>query len=58
MAYWVSSAVLRIVGDPDLAARMGQASLTVGQAHSETHTFDAYEELYRRIAQPGIHDLV
>ena len=54
----LSSAILRIVGDPDLATRMGRASLTIGQTHSETRTFDAYEGLYRRIAQPGLPDLV
>jgi glycosyltransferase involved in cell wall biosynthesis len=53
----MGSALLRIASEPDLAAQMGRASLTIGQAHSETHTFDAYEGLYRRIAQPGIDDL-
>jgi 1,2-diacylglycerol 3-alpha-glucosyltransferase len=45
----MAAAILRIVRHPDRAARMGQASLDIVQPHTESATFDAYENLYRRV---------
>jgi len=42
----MAKAMLGILRDPGLAARMGQASLSVAKSHGETHTFDLYEDLY------------
>jgi len=53
----MGEALLRVTRDPNVAAQMGQASLTIGRAHSETHTFDAYEGLYRRMAVLRIREL-
>jgi len=47
----LAKAVLRILGDPDLATRMGQASLTITEPHAEAHTFDLYEDLYWRTVE-------
>ena len=47
-----AKAVLGILCDPGLAARMGQASLSIARPHAETHTFDLYENLYRQML-PG-----
>jgi len=44
----MAGAILRILGDGDLAARMGQAGLKLVQPHAESHTFDQYEALYRQ----------
>jgi glycosyltransferase involved in cell wall biosynthesis len=44
----LAQAVLRILNDPDLAARMGRASLSIAEPHAEKHTFELYEELYHR----------
>lgn len=43
----LARAVSKILADPELAAAMGRASLPVAQEHSETRTFDRYENLYR-----------
>ena len=43
----VARAFGEILDDPDLAERLGQASLEIGRQHAEKATFDAYEELYR-----------
>lgn len=45
----VAQAMLSIIGDPALAARMGQASLAISRPHAETNTFDLYEQLYREV---------
>jgi glycosyltransferase involved in cell wall biosynthesis len=42
----MARAVLGILRDPDMATRMGQASLAIARSHAETHTFDLYENLY------------
>lgn len=42
-------AILGIVTDPALAARMGQESLSIARPHAETFTFDQYEQLYLRM---------
>lgn len=44
-----AQAILRLLRNPELRQRMGQASLTIAHPHEETHTFDRYEELYRSI---------
>jgi 1,2-diacylglycerol 3-alpha-glucosyltransferase len=44
----LAQAVSQILGDPELAARMGQASLPIAQEHAESCTFDRYEDLYHR----------
>jgi glycosyltransferase involved in cell wall biosynthesis len=46
----LAEAVSRILGDPELAAEMGQASLPIAQEHAETRTFDCYEALYHDTA--------
>jgi glycosyltransferase involved in cell wall biosynthesis len=40
-------AMLSILGDPQLAQRMGQVSLEIGRAHDEQLTFQAYDDFYR-----------
>ncbi len=45
----MAKAIVRILRDPKLAARLGEAGLAIAQAHAETHTFDSYEQLYRRL---------
>jgi 1,2-diacylglycerol 3-alpha-glucosyltransferase len=42
----LAEAVSQILGDPELASEMGQASLPIAQEHAETRTFDHYEDLY------------
>lgn len=49
----MAGAILRILGDPDLAARMGQASLGIAEPHAENHTFDLYEQLYEQMLAGG-----
>jgi len=52
----MAKAILDILCDPHLAARMGQASLSIAQSHDETHTFKRYEALYRQIlSERGDH---
>lgn len=46
-----ATAFRKIVDNPDLATRLGQASLEVGRQHAEENTFDAYEALYREYSQ-------
>ena len=43
----LGDAILSILNDPSLAARMGQVSLEIGRAHDEQRTFQAYDEFYR-----------
>jgi glycosyltransferase involved in cell wall biosynthesis len=43
----VARALSKILDDPELAERLGQASLEIGRQHAQEATFDAYEELYR-----------
>lgn len=43
----MARAVERILADKALATRMGQASLSIAQRHSESDTFDRYEALYQ-----------
>jgi glycosyltransferase involved in cell wall biosynthesis len=45
----MAAAMIRILGDPALAARMGEASLAIAQPHEETHTFDLYEAAYQEL---------
>jgi len=46
----LGDAILYILDHPDEARRMGQVSLTIGRAHDEQITFQAYEDFYRRMA--------
>lgn len=47
----MAEAMARILGEPALAASMGQESLSIARAHAESRTFDLYEDLYRRTLQ-------
>jgi 1,2-diacylglycerol 3-alpha-glucosyltransferase len=42
-----ADAFRKLIDNPGLAEKLGQASLEIGRKHAETHTFDAYEEIYR-----------
>lgn len=42
----LAEAASQILGNPELAAKMGQAGLLIAQEHAETRTFDHYEDLY------------
>ncbi|MGC8872911.1 MAG: glycosyltransferase [Chloroflexia bacterium] len=44
----LARAALRILNDPELAARMGRASLSIAEPHADRHTIELYEELYHR----------
>ena len=46
-----ATAIREILQDPELAERLGQASLEIGRRHAEKNTFDAYEKLYRAYIQ-------
>jgi 1,2-diacylglycerol 3-alpha-glucosyltransferase len=43
----LSNAILHILQNPDKAKRMGEVSLSIGLAHDERLTFQAYEDFYR-----------
>jgi glycosyltransferase involved in cell wall biosynthesis len=45
----MGDAVLRILGEADLAHRMGQAGLAIAAEHDERRTFDKLEALYARM---------
>jgi 1,2-diacylglycerol 3-alpha-glucosyltransferase len=45
----MAKGMLTILQDPDLAARMGQESLSIGLSHAEQRTFDLYEKLYEEL---------
>lgn len=47
----MAEAMRTILSDPALAAQMGRRGCELAQAHAEERTFDAYEALYRRLAQ-------
>ena len=47
----LGDAILYILDHPDKARRMGQVSLTIGRAHDEQITFQAYEDFYQRMAE-------
>ena len=47
----IAEAVLRILSDPALAARMGERSRTLAEPHDETRTFEQYEALYQEMVQ-------
>jgi 1,2-diacylglycerol 3-alpha-glucosyltransferase len=47
----LATAIRHILENPDLAERLGKASLEIGRRHAEEETFDAYEELYRAYSQ-------
>ena len=47
----LATAIRHILDNPELAERLGKASLTIGRRHAEKETFDAYEELYRAYGQ-------
>jgi glycosyltransferase involved in cell wall biosynthesis len=43
----MAEAIAYVLADRSLAAQMGQASLSMAQAHAEERTYGAYENLYR-----------
>jgi 1,2-diacylglycerol 3-alpha-glucosyltransferase len=45
----MARAMLEILEDSDLAARMGRESLSIGLSHAEERTFDKYEKLYEEL---------
>ncbi len=45
----MAAAICNILGDRHLASQMGAEGLELVQHHSETHTFDQYEELYTQM---------
>jgi glycosyltransferase involved in cell wall biosynthesis len=47
----LATAIRHILDNPDLAKRLGEASLEIGRRHAEEETFDAYEKLYRAYSQ-------
>lgn len=46
-----AEAIVRILDDPEMAARMGRAGLAITAPHAETSTFDQYEALYCRMRE-------
>ncbi len=49
----MARAITAILRDPDRAAHMGQASLSIARFHAEESTFGAYEDLYRQLSGSG-----
>ena len=49
-ANFIGTCITRLLAEPELARRMGQAGLQMVQPHAERYTFDAYEQLYERLA--------
>ncbi|MFN2218638.1 MAG: glycosyltransferase [Anaerolineae bacterium] len=47
----LATAIRHILDNPDLAKRLGEASLEIGRRHADEETFDAYEKLYRAYSQ-------
>lgn len=45
----LAGAVGQILADPELAERMGRASVPIGQEHANSRTFDCYENLYHDV---------
>jgi 1,2-diacylglycerol 3-alpha-glucosyltransferase len=45
----IAKAILDILGDSDLAARMGRAGIAISLPHAEEHTFEQYESLYQQM---------
>ncbi len=45
----LSEAILYILKHPEIARQMGQVSLSIGCAHDEQLTFQAYEDFYRSL---------
>lgn len=41
-----ANAFRKIIDSPELAEKLGQASLEIGRRHAEIRTFDAYESIY------------
>ena len=48
-APYTGACISRLLADPALAQRMGQAGLQMVQPHAEQYTFDAYEGLYQQL---------
>jgi len=46
----MAQAMIEIMDDPAMAARMSKASLSIAQSHAETHTFDLYQDLYQKMS--------
>ncbi|MHB1295195.1 MAG: glycosyltransferase [Anaerolineae bacterium] len=49
----VADAIVRILSDRGMAARMGEAGYAIARQHDESRTFDRYEQLYRRLLGEG-----
>ena len=49
----IGERIARLLAEPDLAQRMGQAGLQLVRPHAEVHTFDAYERLYAQLSADG-----
>jgi glycosyltransferase involved in cell wall biosynthesis len=47
-----AQAIVRILNEPGLAHRMGQAGLEISRPHDDRYTFDQYEALYHQMATP------
>lgn len=45
----LGDAILQILNHPDIARKMGQVSLSIGRAHDEQLTFQAYEDFYHSL---------
>jgi 1,2-diacylglycerol 3-alpha-glucosyltransferase len=43
-----SDSIQRILDNPNMATEFGNASLKIGQEHSDDHTFNAYERIFRQ----------
>ena len=50
----MGDAMERALVDPSLADRMGEASLSIARPHAQERTFEAYENLYRRLARRSL----
>jgi glycosyltransferase involved in cell wall biosynthesis len=51
-----ANAFRRLIDDPELAEKFGQASLEIGRQHAEIHTFDAYERIYHEYRKKHLLD--
>ncbi len=52
-----ANAFRKLIENPELAEKLGQASLEIGRRHAEVHTFDAYERIYYEYSRRYLLDL-
>lgn len=52
-----ANAFRKLIENPELAEKFGQASLEIGRRHAEVHTFDAYERIYYEYSRKYLLDL-